>query len=294
MPKNKIKFLKNKLRLSCLLIFICFLFLISFNCPFNFSACSSFQIVHAKSNYTNYYYAKVESEKTYLYKSTLSLGLENAYFEIPNSYFVLLISNIDNLFYKVQYRDVVGFVLKEDVTPISETPTTPYLENISFRVFSSDGINLFATPTNENSQVLTQVELLKDIDYYGLLQGQELIENRGNDWIYCKYTSENNTYYGYLYKGLCDDISPITLNTETFTPIENPFEDNDNSYMYSLLNLSSFAKIIIILLLLVPCIFIVFLMFKPFEIEKNKLKNKLTKTKPSLNKIQQIIDDEPL
>ena len=251
------------------------------------------------SKYTTYVYAQIKNETVYLYKNNSSTSLTNAYFSLPPTYFVLLLSNIDQNFYKVQYRDIVGFVLKNQVNPIAETPQTPYLENITFRVYSSDGINLLSSPfQNPTPNIVNKVEVLQEVNYYGEIIADELIENRGYAWYYCKDPKTNS--YGYLYKGLCDNLSNISPNTETVSFITNPFPDNDNNFLYNLVNISPGLKIILLTIICLPSIGLVYLMFKPFNIEKQKLlkqKRKIKKNRlknQTLNKIQKIIDDEPL
>ncbi len=259
--------------------------------------CTPFNFKFAKANtsqYTTYIYAQVQNDNTHLYKSNSSTSITNAYFAIPNSYFVLIISNMDEVFYKVQYKDIVGYVIKSQVIPVAETPVNPYLKNVTFRVYSSDGTNVLSSPVNTANAHTTQtINVLEEVEYYGQIIGDELIENRGNVWYYCK-TKNNN--YGYLYKGLSDNLSLITQNTENVTPISYPFNDEDNSYLYNLVDMSIWLKIIIIVLVSLPCVGIFYLLFKP--INKNK-KQKLTFRKnklksQTLNKIQHIIDDESL
>lgn len=267
-------------------IILCFVFI---STPFNYLLAKA-----SSSQYTTYIYAKIQNDNTYLYKSCSSTSISNAYFAIPNSYFVLIISNMDEVFYKVQYKDVVGYVIKNEVLPVAETPVNPYLKNITFRVYSSDGTNVLSSPFNTlNANIIQTISVLEEVEYYGQIIGDELIENRGNIWYYCKTKSNN---YGYLYKGLCDNLSLITPNTETVTPISYPFNDEDNSYLYNLVDMSILLKIIIIILVSLPCVGIFYLLFKPFNKTKKQnltfRKNKL-KTQ-TINKIQHIIDDEPL
>ena len=251
------------------------------------------------SQYTTYTYAQIKNESVYLYKNTSSTSLTNAYFSLPSTYFVLLLSNIDQNFYKVQYRDIVVFVLKNQVTPVAEKPQTPYLEKTTFRVYSSDGTNMLSSPfQNLSPSTISTVEVLQEMDYYGEIIADELIENRGSVWYYCKDPKTN--LQGYLYKGLCDNMTTISPNTEKVTFIDNPFPDNDNSFLYNLVDISPGLKIILVLIICLPSLGLIYLMFKPFNIEKQKLikqKRKFKKNKlknQTINKIQKIIDDEEL
>lgn len=242
-------------------ILFCFSFLLS---SFGYS-------LHLKakaSKYTTYTYAQISGEDTYLYKSINSTQITNAYFLLPKTYFVLLLSNIAEDFYKVMYSDVVGYVLKNQVLPVNETPSTPYLQNITFRVYSSDGTNVFSTPFNtKNSTVVETVEVLSPLTYYGEILGDEFILNRGYSWVYCKTKSGN---FGYVYKGLCDNFTPFTENSEKVTFKKNVFfEEDDNGYLYNLVNLTPGLKFLLIVLIILPSLGLIYLLFKPFKIEKS-------------------------
>jgi len=249
--------------------------------------------INAKSKYTTFSYAQIKADDVYLYRSTSSTSATNAYFALPYSYFVLLISNIDNNFYKVQYRDVIGYVLKDNVTPVAEQPQNPYLTNISFWVYTTDGTNMLSSP-HKTGKVVASVETFKNIDYYGYIIGDEYIKNRGYTWYYCK-DGEN---MGYLYKGLCDNLSAIPQNTEKVTAVSSPFVEDDNSFLYNLVDMTGWLKALLILAVCLPSLGLIYLMFKPFNLQNKKLK-KPQKSKAKLkaqtiNKIQKIIDDEPL
>lgn len=248
----------------------------------------------AKTNYTTYIYAQITQDNVYLYKDNSSKATSNAYFEIPKSYFVKLLSNIDDMFYKAQYRDVVGYVLKPSVTPVKEIPKTPYLENVTFRVYASNGTNVLSQANAINlATTLGSVDLLEPIDYYGKIGGEEYVEGRGTTWYYCKYSKLS--IRGYLYKGYCDDLQAIPLNTENVTPAEYPTFDTDDGYLYNLVNLTAPLKVLLIVLTISPCLVLIYLMFKPFDLEKKRAKIKQSKVKANtLNKIQRVIDDESL
>lgn len=261
-------------------IFVCLIFCLSFTSNLSLSACAS--------KYTTYTYAQIKQENTYLYKSISSTESTNAYFVLPTTYFVLLLSNISENFYKVEYNGVFGYVLKDKVTPINETPQNPYLTNITFRVYSSDGTNVFSSPFNTSSvdnQIIETVEVLSPLTYYGEILGDEFIVNRGYSWVYCK-TSSNK--FGYVYKGLCDSFSPIYENSEKVTTKTNVFfEEDDNSYLYNLVDVTPGLKVLLIVAVCLPSLFLIYLLFKPFKLEKslaNKKQNiKIKESYKNLN-----------
>lgn len=282
-------------RFVCLpLAFICLLF-----CLFSNAFINSFIIKKANASaYTTYIYAQVKSDDTYLYKTPSNATVQNAYFALPNTYFVMLLSNYNDYFYKVQYRDLVGFVLKQKVFPIKEKPTTPYLQNITFRVYSSDGTKVYSSPFNtKDITPTTSVQVFETLNYYGYILGDELIQNRGLVWYYAK-TQQSNTnpspqesneeaklISGYFYSGLCDSLSYIPPNNEKVTYTNNVFLEEDNSFLFALIDLSPTLKILLVTLICLPSIGLVYLLFKPFKIEKEKLlKNKKLNLKNKQNK----------
>lgn len=235
---------------------------------------------------TTYAYARVEDSSTYFYTFPQKSVSDNALFILPESYFVLLLSNFNDAFYKAQYRDLVGYVLKDEVSPVAETPNNPFLQNFSFWVFSSDGRNVYNSPTSKNSTVTTTVELQAPVDYYGIMSGEEMVSGRGTTWYFCKA----NDKFGYLYEGLCDTLSTFTLNTEQVTNIENPFIDND-FYLYSLVEMTSGLKILVLFLLIVPALFLIYLLFKPFKLEGKSEKIKQHSKVQTIKQIQDYYDD---
>ena len=237
------------------------------------------------SSLTTYTYARAETSGVYLYKSASSLDSSNILFEIPETYFVGLLSNYDSKFYKVMYRDLTGFVLKSSVTPVKETPETPYLENVTFRVFSPGGTELVANPTSKSPTVITTVEQNTTLNYYGKSVGQENISGRGSTWYFGTTTTGER---GYIYKGLTDQLSHIPINSERTTAISSPFGDS-NDYLYNLVDISLGSKILIILLTTLPVGLLIYLLLKPYKIEKT-LTSHTSKNKLHPKTIRQIQD----
>lgn len=253
--------------------------------------------IKANASYTTYTYAQVKSDDTYLYKTPDNVYLQNAYFALPNTYFVMLLKNYDEYFYKVQYRDLVGYVLRNKVMPVKEKPKTPYLQNITFRVFSSDGTKVYTSPFDtQNQNPINQVEVYQTLDYYGFILGDEYIKDRGLTWYFAKSltnTTQNlanskNQISGYFYSGLCDSLPIIPPNTESVTPNNNLLLEEDTSFLFNLIDLSPFLKVLLVVLISLPCVGLIFLLFYPFKIQKDKLKNncknKFSRTKNTKSK----------
>ena len=244
--------------------------------------------IKASAKLTQFVYARVMLPEVYLYSAPNPIK-SNEIFEIPYTYFVLLISDYNNMFYKAQYRDEVGFVLKSCVTPVKETPKNPYLTTHSVFVFSNDGLDIMSTP-NKSAYTKTRTELNAPLSYYGKIEGYEKAQNRGTTWYYVNC----NNILGYVYAGLCESDSLITLNDEVTTPIENPFLDSDYGYLYNLIDLSSEVKILLVFLILIPAIAILFLMFLPIFPKKFVKTFPKIKRKDTLKALENFSDDQSL
>ena len=186
------------------------LFLLLSNCFLLCCFCLNKKVAYA-NELTNYVFARAQTSGVVLYKTPSVISSNNVFFEIPQSYFVMLISNFSDEFYRAQYKDVVGYVLKTDITPVAEKPQNPFFEG-SFRVFSSDGTDVLSSPfPSLGANVVATVEKFETVEYFGTISGEELIEGRGTTWLFGK---TQNGEFGFFYQGLCDQISEIPTNVE--------------------------------------------------------------------------------
>lgn len=222
------------------------------------------------------YYAKVEGEGYFF-----SAPNENSkLFQLPSSFFVLLVQNENDTFYKAKYKDISGFVKKSEVTPMSGSPTSPYPE-ARFRVFAKEGLGLFSQPNSSSTLVSTIPYLYEDIDFYGYMTGDEDIPKKSKEWFYCSYLGE----HGYLYSVFCDSLPKLEKNLETFDVVIPDFSSNGISAM----NSSSLLWIIIGVGL--PSLVVLALLLKPSLIKEKILNGK---TKPKRRKDYFEFDDSSL
>ena len=184
---------------------------------------NSIPVVYATERQS--YYARIMFDNVLLYKAPVeSTENSNVYFELPKTYFVELLSLANDDFYEVNYSSFHGYVKKDSVQAVNQKPTTPYLENISFRVYAEMSRDLRSEPNTTagtSSQVAYIPLLNRNLTYYGRIEGERLIEGRTNIWYYCKFTADKD-YYGYVYSDFCDEITPIISNSEEVTYISNP------------------------------------------------------------------------
>ncbi len=242
------------------------------------------------------YYGRAIENGIYIYSSpTILDDKSNRIFEIPKTYFVQLLGDENDLFYKASYNSIYGYVLKSEVSCINQTPQNAYAININFRVFTPSGANLRSSPNESKgaTNLITSIPFLEtNLVYYGICEGEEAISYKGNIWYYCKYITQNQEYYGYVYSPLCDLLTPINENTEKFeyvTPnFSVPDKNGDDPDKY--LSISTPWQIIIIVLISLPCIFIIYFLFKQTKIAMQQPKKsnsvKMKKKKKKISRLK--------
>lgn len=200
------------------------------------------------------YYAKA-NDNVYFYSSPIR-SEEYKLFEIPSSYFVLLLGNGNQDFYRARYSSLEGFVLKSSVTPVNEQPNYPFA-NASFRIFTDT--NLYSSP-NANSVIKSLPALTEITTYYGEAEGQELLPKSTNIWLYCRYKFEENYYTGYVFSYYCDQLTEIVSNTESYTSFSGElFEESETIPPQTE---SSLTAVLIVICCVVPCLIIALLLIK--------------------------------
>ncbi len=215
------------------------------------------------------YYAKITNNNTYFYSNPISND-ENKLFVIPTSYFVFLTEEANEDFYVAQYKDLYGYVKKEEVSVMDGTPKEPYA-NVNFTVFDFDGIDLFPSPTFTNNTSLTSIPYLTVVGtYYGEIYGED-IPQMNKPWFYCKYSKNQTNIFGYVYSAFCYEKTNIEQNTETFNIVENPVFTNNFSVDEKL---SDVAMAFIIIGVSLPCLVIMYLLIKPTMQKERQPKSK--------------------
>ena len=207
------------------------------------------------------FYAKIQKDDVYMYATA---NTSSPLFIIPKTYFVKITAE-ENGCYLAQYRDIVGYVKKEEVTPMNGTPLTPfYIEE--FRAFLPNGTGLYANPDlNSSSQLLTIPYLYSNLTFYGNIYGNS-IPNKSNNWYYCKYEDQ----YGYVYSVFCDQIESPPINNESFDVISSPlFAEKEK-----VSSLSSTAMAFIIIGVSLPCLIVLYLLVKPNLMQTKSPKEK--------------------
>lgn len=221
---------------------------------------------------TQTYFARILQDNVNLYKSPIEAeDYTNVLFVLPKTYFVQLLDNAGNDFFKAKYKDFYGYVKKDKVMPVVGTPQTPYLNDINFRVFAelSRDMRTYPTTKTNSSQVVYVPNLSRNLTYFGTVIGDSLIDGRTNVWYYCKYSADKD-YYGYIYSDFCDELpKQLPINSEeisyTTEPNFNAIEPEKTS-----LPLENKATGIVIAILSVPACLVVYLIMQSSKVISTK------------------------
>lgn len=232
--------------------------------------------VYANLNKT--YFARIMFDQVYLYKTPNEINdSSNIFFELPRTYFVELTDLVNDDFYKVNYINFSGYVKKDSVQTIAGIPTSPYLENINFRVYAEMSRDLRSEPnlSNGSSSQVAYIPLYsRNLTYYGKISGESLIDGRTNVWYYCKYSADKD-YYGYVYSDFCDEISHIAENTEKVTYLDNPtFAPIQQKTNYTIPQTDNHLGIIVGILSIPAIVFLLMIVKGKHILSKEKFKDK--------------------
>lgn len=248
-------------------------------------------ILHAENKIQ---YAKVIGSNVKLYRSTSgSEDITNIFFTIPQSYYVILSPSNDENYYSAIYIDEEGFVKKEEVQCVKGTPSKPFADNISFRIFIPGGVDMRSSPMqSEGINYVAPIQFLEtNLKFYGSIDGEQVISYRSSEWYYAKYYKNGKYEKGYIYSVFCDLLTEIPENLEMLEYLEEAeFElipTGNNPVIESDLNaLPSVTQIVIIVAVSLPCVFIIYLLFKPTKITSRVIENSELKGKKKKRKIK--------
>ena len=213
-------------------------------------------------------YAQITSENSYLYRNpTSNPSISNIWCKLEQTYFVEIINDYNDDFYKVNYNSIIGFIKKSEVKEITNTPKSPYPSNINVKINSNSGCYLRELPiskTNTSNIIKTIDKGSSNILFVGYSYGDECIDLKGNLW----YLVKHNNDIGYIYSDFVEEKITIYPNIE-----EVSFYTKD--YTSNMLNpLSDTSTLITTIIITIPCIFILILLFTAKPKPK---KSKLTK-----------------
>ena len=201
-------------------------------------------------------YAKVEKDCYLLKTPTKILNYTNAYFILEESYFVVILNNLDNYYY-VQYQDIKGYVEKENLIVVNEQIENPFLEDITFNI--TKDTYLYEEPLLNSNLIKTPLTSLKTPTYIGKIYSDEISDVSGNVWYFAKINNNGVEIKGYVHSSFTNNLTPITQNNSVST------EYISNNIESTLLNINQTTQIIIIFIISMPTLFILYLLLKGFK-----------------------------
>lgn len=230
-------------------------------------------------------YAQIVSEVCYLYRNpTSNPDIDNIWCEIEKSYFVEILNDYNDDFFKVNYNSVVGFVAKDDVKEVVSAPISPFPSNINVNINSTSGCYMRSSPiskTTTNNIIHTLDKGTSNILFIGYSYGDECVDLKGNLWYLVKYNND----IGYIYSDFVEKKITLYPNVEEVSYI---IKDMSSTMLNPL---SDTSTLIVVVLILIPCIFILILLFIP----KPKMKSIKLAKKPikeiDLTEVSDIYND---
>jgi hypothetical protein len=205
-------------------------------------------------------FARVKYNNVLLYKTpTQNNNYENVFCLLEPSYFVEVVKDESQLFFKVHYLNLVGYTLKSQVECVFETPLTPYPANITLATTNFSSVVMRQEPTTKDSNAIIILEPNSTLTYYGKIAGQTATEGLGNLWYYVSYESlEGEKVDGYVYSALTHNFTPILENVEQTSLTEYGAANRINTF----LNIKPQFHFILIALTFVPLVVVLITFLK--------------------------------
>lgn len=208
-----------------------------------------------------------------LYKTQeMSDKFEDVYFQIPETYFMIILDMVSDECFKVQYDKYIGYVDSSTVMVATFIPILKTLDNITFDIKSTSGTQIWQYPTTKSNICTTISAGTKNVTYVAFAYGSVPNGGESNIWYYVYYTPDSNStnvYEGYVYSENATNLSEIVANTETNPEIIS----NENKLEDKLIYISSTIKTIIVAIVVIPIIlFFAIILYKLIQKFKKSTK----------------------
>ncbi len=205
-------------------------------------------------------FAQISTQNACFFKSPSKVNNHlNVHFLLEQSHFVIILDDSLQDFYHVSYFGIEGYVEKENLTPVNEQISHPFLDNITFQTSQNTFLYSFPKINNENQTLL--VPSHSKLTYIGKIYGDEVAENSGNVWYYSKFSYQNNEYFGYIHSLYALNLTPITHNIEVVTALTKQEQPKTTN----LLSLNLKTETILTIVVSLPIIFALFLFLKGYK-----------------------------
>ncbi len=202
-----------------------------------------------------------------LYFNT-SLENQEYLFIIPESYFVMILDSSNSEYFKVQYKNYIGFALKNKIEICNFIPEVKFLDGITFDIKLTSGTQIWSNPSDLSNKITTISAGTLNIEYIAAAYGDIPLGGVSNLWYYVKYTSaefSTNVYEGYIYSENTTNLSPIKTNIESNVRYTSNVSNNELRFA------NGTIKTIIVSVIAIPIIlFLLFIMYKIAKIIQKK------------------------
>ena len=221
-------------------------------------------------------YAKAK-ENCYLFKTSdiTDASYRNVEYIVPESYFVVILADINSLVKKVQYNNKIGYVSADSVSVVDFIPVKPVLNDVFFDIAENVGTHLRKSPiANDTENILMVIPAgTKSVNYVASIVGVIPTGGSSNVWYYVSYSPASDptsVYEGYVYSSKVINMSEIVFNEEGVVETEDEkFNDENLNF-----NINDSVKTILIIVICLPIILVFVLLVVG---NKKAVKNKETK-----------------
>ena len=204
-------------------------------------------------------YAKAK-DNCFLFKTSdiSDSSYRNVIFIIPSSYFVTVLSEVNTMITKVQYKNKIGYVSADSVTKVSFVPVSPTLEGVSFDISEDVGTQIRSSPVADNtSNVLKIIPAgTVDISYTATILGDIPTGGSSNVWYYATYTpisDPTSVYEGYVYSEKTYNLTEIPKNLEDDLKPSEEISEEDEEIGFTI---NDTIKVVLIVLICVPIVLV--------------------------------------
>ena len=253
---------------------------------FNVANCNANAIAEDYVSISKIKYAKA-NKNCYLFKTSdvSDASYRNVEFIVPESYFVIVLTDVNSLIKKVQYNNKIGYVSSDSVKEVDFIPVNPLLLNITFDIYDNVGTQLRVSPTAEdNSNVIMVIPAgTKSVSYVASTIGMIPTGGSSNVWYYAIYSPTSDptsVYEGYVYSSKVTNLSKIYLNEEGVEILDSDVNLETN-YGYKL---NDSLKTVLIVIICIPIVLVfVLLIYNSKRSEKIVSSERKSEVKPQNN-----------
>lgn len=211
---------------------------------------------------TTTYALIVENNALFYRTPTNDDSAQNIWFYLPETYFVEIIRQVDNIFYEARYDGISGYVKFSDINIKDYTPASIYPLDLQLKISAVDSTVKVRSVPSVSGNIVATLEWGDIVTYYNKTAGEEL-EPSNPYWYYVIVENDGLTVGGYVYSTNVQIISDIIIpNDISAAPAVSPGVEEGQKLNKKYENIT---KIILALAICIPTVAVIFMMFRPRE-----------------------------